>query len=150
MPTVRRALRYFYANALFAVLLLASCPLSAQKNDMTDPDLRLNWYNQHLALTDQSLFKNLNWQFLGPTNISGRMTDIAVVAPKGQNYTVYVAGASGAVWRTQNEGTTWEPIFEHAASTSIGDVTLAPHRCHDRSDNFRQRGPRGNDRQADN
>ena len=126
MPTVRRALRYFYANALFAVLLLASCPLSAQKNDMTDPDLRLNWYNQHLALTDQSLFKNLNWQFLGPTNISGRMTDIAVVAPKGQNYTVYVAGASGGVWRTQNEGTTWEPIFEHAASTSIGDVTLAP------------------------
>ena len=58
--------------------------------------------------------------------MSGRMTDVEVVAPKGKNYTIYVAGASGGVWKTDNEGTTWEPIFEHAPSTSIGDVTLAP------------------------
>ena len=54
------------------------------------------------------------------------MTDVDVVTPKGENYTIYVAGASGGVWKTINEGTTWEPVFEHAASTSIGDITLVP------------------------
>jgi photosystem II stability/assembly factor-like uncharacterized protein len=92
----------------------------------TDPDLRLKWFLDHEAMKGESLFKNLKWQFLGPVNISGRMTDVDVVAPKGKNYTIYVAGASGGVWKTINEGTTWEPIFEHAPSTSIGDVTLAP------------------------
>jgi len=88
--------------------------------------MRLEWYRQHEAMKEQSIFQHLNWQFLGPTNVSGRMTDVAVVSPKGENYTIYVAGASGGVWKTVNEGTTWEPVFEHAASTSIGDVTLAP------------------------
>jgi len=92
----------------------------------TSPADRHQWYADHVELTENSPFKNLAWQHLGPTNISGRMTDIAVVEPKGKNYTIYVASASGGVWRTVNEGTTWEPIFQHAASTSIGDVTLAP------------------------
>ncbi|MFQ5570445.1 MAG: WD40/YVTN/BNR-like repeat-containing protein, partial [Rhodothermales bacterium] len=92
----------------------------------TPPEQRLQWYEQHEAMKEQSLFKNLEWQFLGPTNISGRMTDVDVVAPKGENYTMYVAGASGGVWRTVNEGITWDPVFEHAPSTSIGDVTIAP------------------------
>ncbi len=101
--------------------------LQAQASvEPTAPDGRLLWYDQHVAMKAQSLFKHLPWQFLGPTNISGRMTDVAVVEPKGENYTIYVAGASGGVWRTVNEGTTWEPVFEHAASTSIGDVTLDP------------------------
>jgi len=72
----------------------------------------------------QSLFKNLPWQFLGPTNISGRMTDIAV--PRGGSYTIYAAGATGGVWKTVNEGTTWFPVFEQGPSTSIGDVTVDP------------------------
>jgi len=77
-------------------------------------------------MKSKSLFKNLAWQFIGPTNISGRMTDVAVVPPKGKNYTIYIASASGGVWKSVNEGTTWEPVFQHAVSTSIGDVTIAP------------------------
>ncbi|HLP62010.1 MAG TPA: hypothetical protein VK186_24415, partial [Candidatus Deferrimicrobium sp.] len=52
--------------------------------------------------------------------------DVAVLTPKGKQYTIYAAGASGGAWKTGNEGTTWEPIFQHAASTSIGDITIAP------------------------
>lgn len=106
--------------------LMIALPLVAQNGDMTPPELRLQWYAKHVAMKEQSLFKHLPWQFLGPTNISGRMTDVAVVEPKGKNYTIYVAGASGGVWKSVNEGTSWEPVFEHAASTSIGDVTIAP------------------------
>lgn len=109
---------------------LAGCLLPALpgpgRAQVTDPATRLRMYDAHVAMTETSPFKNHPWQFIGPTNISGRMTDIAVVTPKGEHYTIYVAGASGGVWRTRNEGTTWEPIFEQAASTSIGDVTVAP------------------------
>ena len=99
---------------------------AAKKKQPVDAEQRMVLYDNHVAMKQSSLFKNLPWQFLGPTNVSGRMTDVEVVAPKGKNYTIYVAGASGGVWKTDNEGTTWEPIFEHAPSTSIGDVTLAP------------------------
>ncbi len=87
---------------------------------------RVDWYNQHVGLKKNSLFKNLPWQFIGPTNVSGRMTDVEVVTPKGDNYTIYIAGATGGIWKTQNEGITWEPIFEHAMSASIGDLAIDP------------------------
>lgn len=92
----------------------------------TDPATRLRWYDQHVQMKDASAFKELKWQFLGPTNVSGRVTDVAVPTPRGKSYTIYAATASGGVWRTENEGTTWEPIFDEAPTTSIGDVTLAP------------------------
>ena len=92
----------------------------------TDPGLRMKWYANHAAMKENSMFKKLPWQFLGPINVSGRMTDVEVVQPKGKNYTIYIAGASGGIWKTENEGTTWEPVFENKVSTSIGDLAIAP------------------------
>jgi len=94
--------------------------------EFTPPELRVAWYDQHVRMKEASLFKNLRWQFLGPTNISGRVTDVALPTPRGQHYAIYVATASGGVWKSENEGTTWMPVFEHGISTSIGDVTVAP------------------------
>jgi len=87
---------------------------------------RLERYRDHVGMAAESRFARLHWQFLGPTNISGRVTDVAVAEPRGKTYTMYVAGASGGVWKTDNDGHSWTPVFEHAASTSIGDVTIAP------------------------
>ncbi len=92
----------------------------------TDPVLRLKGFETHLEMTRSSPFAKLTWSHIGPVNISGRSTDIAVVTPKGKNYTIYVATASGGLWKTVNEGTTWEPVFEQAPSTSIGDVAISP------------------------
>ena len=114
--------RFLCFHSMMIILILTLvflCPAA-------DPTLRLKQYDEHVAMKENSWFKHLPWQFLGPTNISGRMTDIAVVHPKGKYYTIYAAGASGGLWKTINEGTTWEPVFQHAASTSIGDVTIAP------------------------
>jgi photosystem II stability/assembly factor-like uncharacterized protein len=77
-------------------------------------------------MKQSSPFKDLKWQFIGPKNVSGRCLDIAVVAPRGKNYTIYIASASGGLWKTENEGTTWDPVFDQAPSTTIGDVTVAP------------------------
>ncbi|MGD2071047.1 MAG: glycosyl hydrolase, partial [Gemmatimonadota bacterium] len=92
----------------------------------TAPGTRLEMYRAHVAMEEASRFGHLPWQFIGPTNVSGRMTDIHALEPRGRTYEIYVAGASGGVWRTDNEGVTWEPVLEDAASTSIGDVTAAP------------------------
>jgi photosystem II stability/assembly factor-like uncharacterized protein len=97
-----------------------------QRVQSTDPALRLTGFAAQLEMEKNSPFNKLKWSHIGPTNVSGRCTDIAVVEPKGKNYTIYVATASGGVWKTVNEGTTWEPIFDKQASTSIGDIALAP------------------------
>ena len=115
-----------------ALLVLAALSIAQPKTvkpkvlQSTNPELRLKGFEEYKALQAASKFKDLKWQFIGPTNISGRVTDVAVVAPKGSNYTVYVASASGGVWKTENEGTTWTPIFENMATAAIGDIALAP------------------------
>ena len=92
----------------------------------TDPALRLKGFDQHQAMKTTSPFKDLKWQFLGPKNISGRTIDVAVIAPRGKHYTIYAATATGGLWKTENEATTWKPIFEQGPTTSIGDVAIAP------------------------
>lgn len=118
---------------LFSVLILwiglswpAQKPAGPKRIQSTDPDLRLKGYETHLEMTASSPFAALKWSHIGPTNVSGRSTDIAVVGPKGKSYVIYVATASGGVWKTVNEGTTWEPIFDKGPSTAIGDVAIAP------------------------
>ncbi|NIM59426.1 MAG: hypothetical protein GTO16_10855 [Candidatus Aminicenantes bacterium] len=128
--------QFYRVTAFLCVFILAltffTSSISAKKDKKpqrvhsTDPALRMKWFSQHVEMKKNTPFKDLKWQHLGPKNVSGRSTDIAVVTPKGKNYTIYVATASGGVWKTDNEGTTWEPIFDQEASTSIGDVTIAP------------------------
>lgn len=66
----------------------------------------------------------LQWRELGPSTFSGRIVDIGLRADDPLD--VLAASASGGLWRTRNEGVTWECIFEHEASISIGDVAWDP------------------------
>jgi photosystem II stability/assembly factor-like uncharacterized protein len=112
---------------LLCIVLLINTPgFSQKKSPVTDGKTRLEMFEQHMKMKDTSAFRDLQWQLLGPTNISARCTDVEVVSPKGQSYTMYAAVASGGVWKSVNEGTTWEPLFEQAAATSIGDIALDP------------------------
>ncbi|MEW5900481.1 MAG: hypothetical protein AB1715_03355 [Acidobacteriota bacterium] len=133
MRSRNRALRSVTIFGLAACVCLGLAGLlpgqkaaKAQRVQSTDPALRLNGFEAFLEMAKNSPFSNLVWSHVGPTNISGRCTDVAVVGPKGKNYTIYVASASGGVWKTNNEGTTWEPVFEKAVSTAIGDIAIAP------------------------
>ena len=110
---------------LFVLGLTLTLDRSVMAQEM-DAQQRLEGYQRHAKMQELSSFKNLKWQFLGPKNISGRVTDVAVETPRGKTYAIYAATASGGVWKTVNEGTTWAPVFDQAATTSIGDVTLAP------------------------
>lgn len=70
-------------------------------------------------------FSGLKFRSIGPSLMSGRISDIAV-DPRDSS-TWYVAAGSGNLWKTVNAGTTWTPIFDDQGSYSIGCVTLDPN-----------------------
>jgi photosystem II stability/assembly factor-like uncharacterized protein len=70
-------------------------------------------------------FSGLKFRSLGPAVASGRVMAIAV-NPKNK-FEYYVGVASGGVWKTVNDGTTWTPVFDGEGSYSIGWVALDPN-----------------------
>ena len=71
---------------------------------------------------DSAIFAGFRWRNIGPASIGGRITDIEAV---DSNFaTVYVAAASGGVFKSVNAGTTWRPIFDNYPSASIGDIAI--------------------------
>src|SRR5579871_6894216 len=70
-------------------------------------------------------FSGLKFRLIGPAVASGRVMSIAV-NPKNK-FEYYVGVASGGVWKTVNDGTTWTPVFDGEGSYSIGWVTLDPN-----------------------
>ena len=117
---------FFFILLIFSYLLFSSQVYSQKPKPLTNGNERLAQFELFKQMAESSPYKDLEWQFVGPLNVSGRCTDLEVVAPKGKNYTVYVASASGGVWITENEGTSWEPVFDREASASIGDIALDP------------------------
>jgi photosystem II stability/assembly factor-like uncharacterized protein len=69
-------------------------------------------------------FEAMELRNIGPAYMSGRISDIAV--DQRNPSTWYTAVASGGVWKTDNSGTTWSPIFDKQAVYSTGDVTIDP------------------------
>lgn len=63
------------------------------------------------------------WQFSGPLNIGGRITDIEI--PSTQPEVYYVGAASGGIFKTINGGTDWTPIFDEQQMLSIGDIEIS-------------------------
>jgi photosystem II stability/assembly factor-like uncharacterized protein len=70
-------------------------------------------------------FSGLKFRLIGPAVASGRVVSIAVNPKNKVEY--YVGVASGGVWKTVNDGTTWTPVFDKEGSYSIGWVTLDPN-----------------------
>jgi len=76
-------------------------------------------------LTSADTYKGLRLRNIGPAFVSGRVTALAVNPFNRAQY--YVGVASGGVWKTDNDGHTWTPVFQNEGSFSIGDVKLDPH-----------------------
>ena len=74
---------------------------------------------------NSGLVSAMKFRGLGPAFMSGRIGDIAV-DPVNRS-TWYVVASSGGVWKTENAGVTFKPIFDGQGSYSIGCVTICPH-----------------------
>ncbi|HMN07724.1 MAG TPA: hypothetical protein PKC83_02975 [Gemmatimonadaceae bacterium] len=70
----------------------------------------------------QSPFDSLRFRSIGPAALGGRIHDVEGVA--NDPFTLYVATASGGLWKTTNKGTTWTPIFENQKVATFGDVAI--------------------------
>jgi photosystem II stability/assembly factor-like uncharacterized protein len=74
--------------------------------------------------SDDPILKSFVWRSIGPANMGGRVDDFAV--DESNPSTIYVGFATGGIWKTTNNGTTWTPIFDEYPVSSIGDLALAP------------------------
>jgi photosystem II stability/assembly factor-like uncharacterized protein len=71
-----------------------------------------------------STFASLRARNIGPAFVSGRVSQIAVFPDDGNHY--LIAEASGGIWLTYNNGTTWTSVFDTYGSYSIGTITIDP------------------------
>ena len=68
-------------------------------------------------------FDSLHFRQIGPASMSGRISDLAVYEANPAIF--YVGSAHGGVWKTTNNGTTFEAQFQDQGLMSIGDVTVS-------------------------
>lgn len=117
---MKRRLPSLLSRAAFLTLLyLLSLSFSAHAQAPTPTPAPTPVINQ----SNDPLLKNFRWRAIGPASMGGRIDDIAVV--ESNPYIIYVGFATGGVWKTVNNGTTWDPIFETYSNASIGDIAVS-------------------------
>jgi photosystem II stability/assembly factor-like uncharacterized protein len=67
-------------------------------------------------------FKNLKARAIGPSGMSGRIT--AIDALQNDPNTIIIGAASGGVWKTDNAGNSWKPIFDEQPIQNIGSIAI--------------------------
>jgi len=106
-------MKTFLISFISALLLFPFQEVNAQRKKKN-----IKTTSKEVSL-DAFKFRNV-----GPAFLSGRIADI-VTHPDNDNIW-YVAVGSGGVWKTENAGTTWSPIFDDQSTYSTGCITLDP------------------------
>ena len=88
------------------------------------PAAKANVKAEKKSLVTSEALAGLEFRNIGPALMSGRISDIAI-HPKNRNVW-YICAGSGGVWKTENAGTSWTPVFDSQPSYSIGCVALDP------------------------
>ncbi|WP_204344640.1 WD40/YVTN/BNR-like repeat-containing protein [Psychroserpens algicola] len=88
----------------------------------TTPQVVENALIKKTELAKSSLVKNVIFENIGPTVMSGRVTDLAVNPENPTEF--YVGYASGGVWHTKNNGTTFTPILDASETQNVGDIAV--------------------------
>src|ERR1700753_416139 len=82
------------------------------------------WICTHLLAQplESSLFRQLHFRFIGPDGNRA----ISVAGGAGDRNIAYVGAASGGIFKTDDAGVTWRPIFDSADNSTIGALAIAP------------------------
>ena len=102
-----RAIKLFNQNIFYASLVLLSAIFSTN-----------SW-----SAVPETAYADLHWRLLGPFR-GGWAT--AVAGHPDKITTFYFGSADGGVWKTDNAGSTWQPLFDQQGSASIGALSIAP------------------------
>ncbi|MBT8236798.1 MAG: glycosyl hydrolase [Bacteroidia bacterium] len=106
---------------LLSLLLLAGINLVAQPS-ASPADKVIQALELKENAGKSSLVKNIKFTNIGPTVMSGRVTDIDANPAKPHEF--YVAYASGGLWYTVNNGASFEPILDNSATQNVGDIAV--------------------------
>ncbi len=139
---------FYFVMLLFFALLLSSCDRSQKNNENIKgtgkKEYPSEWMYQQRAYPDnyingeaikkavlqsKQILANRapgqvgEWTLAGPINTGGRITDVAI-APDNDDH-LYLATASGGIFRSYDRGSNWTPIFDEITKLSIGDIAIA-------------------------
>lgn len=90
-----------------SLLLAGAAPSFGQRSDQAAP-----------------FVEKLAWRNIGPAVMGGRTVDIEAV--EKTPWVIYAAIGPSGVWKSENNGVSWAPVFHKEATVSAGDVTIAP------------------------
>ena len=106
---------------LLILTALFTFSVEAQQNLTTSREVQQALINKK-ELVNASLVKNVPFENIGPTVMSGRVVDLAVNPENPTEF--YVGYASGGVWHTTNNGTSFTPILDNAQTQNVGDIAV--------------------------
>ena len=111
-----------YKLKFLSLTLSISALLAFSQPKATPAELISKALLQKQEMAQNSLVKNVPFKNIGPSVMSGRVVDIAVNPEMPSEF--YVGYASGGVWHTTNNGTTFTSIFDNAETQNIGDIAV--------------------------
>ncbi len=110
----------FSRQWLFVILWSLSHWVVAQTP--TPAEERLHSFERHRSMKVNALTGSVRAVSIGPSVFSCRVTDVEV--NPNDPTEMYVSYASGGLWHSTNNGTTFKPVFEQEASMTIGDIAM--------------------------
>ncbi|MDW7694971.1 glycosyl hydrolase [Flammeovirgaceae bacterium SG7u.111] len=109
--------------SLLLILAVWTTSLFAQSTPpATSAKDRLAGFSKRKSLIENSLVAQVPFKNIGPTVMSGRVVDIDINEKDPTHF--YVAYASGGLWKTENNGASFTPLFDNEAVMSIGDIAV--------------------------
>ncbi|MEJ2584574.1 MAG: glycosyl hydrolase [Robiginitalea sp.] len=106
----------------FFVLSLCGLAVMKAQTPPTDASRVLNALADQETMKTNSLVKNLRLENIGPSVMSGRVVDIEANPEKPSEF--YVAYASGGLWYTGNNGTSFQPVMDNTPTQNLGDIAV--------------------------
>ncbi len=136
----------FKIPLLIAIVTLSSCNNSIEKKASENEgykksphdfmfmqrayptgEIKTNAYSNAIQWKKQKINRNSSvlpvWEFSGPLNVGGRISDIEIPIDDAETY--YVGAASGGIFKTIDAGENWIPIFDDQEMLSIGDIEIS-------------------------
>lgn len=105
-------------------LLWAFSDTPVQTTEPTPAEVRLSAYTERETRVEQSKLDHLEYRIVGPRAMGARTVYVEGFPEHPDTY--FAGYASGGLWRTDNKGVNWEPIFDGKAAITIGNVAVNP------------------------
>ncbi len=112
---------FIFTLLLAWLVLYPACQIHAAPG-ATTPGERNRAFKQRQTMHKKGLFHHVAFRCVGPVVMSGRVVDIQP-APK-RPYAFYVAYATGGLWKTENNGMRFTPIFEGENAVALGAMAV--------------------------